>query len=56
MNESTPRVCVRDVMKTEFGLIEGSATIFEALLLMKKLRTSLLVVDKRHEMMSTVCY
>jgi Mg/Co/Ni transporter MgtE len=35
-------------MKTEFGLIEGSATIYEALLQMKKLRTSLLVVDKRH--------
>lgn len=48
MNEPTPRVCVRDVMKTEFGLIEGSATIYEALLQMKKLRTSLLVVDKRH--------
>jgi predicted transcriptional regulator len=48
MNETTPRICVRDVMKTEFGLIEGSATIYEALLQMKKLRTSLLVVDKRH--------
>jgi CBS domain-containing protein len=36
-------------MKTEFGLIEGSATIYEALLLMKKLRTSVLVVNKRHD-------
>ena len=45
-----PRVSVYgDVMKTEFGLIEGSATIYEALLMMKKLRTSVLVVDKRHD-------
>ncbi len=49
MKEATPRVCVRDVMKTEFGLIEGSETIFQALLLMKKHRTSMLVVNKRHE-------
>ncbi|MCW8891604.1 MAG: CBS domain-containing protein [Sedimenticola sp.] len=49
MIEKAPRVSVRDVMKTAFGLIEGSATIYEALLLMKKNRTSLLVVDKRHE-------
>ncbi|MCW8944654.1 MAG: CBS domain-containing protein [Sedimenticola sp.] len=49
MSEKAPRVSVRDVMKKEFGLIEGSATIYDALLMMKKNRTSLLVVDKRHE-------
>jgi predicted transcriptional regulator len=49
MNDKGHRVSVRDVMKTEFGLIEGGATILEALLLMKKLRTSVLVVDKRHD-------
>ncbi|TVO75803.1 CBS domain-containing protein [Sedimenticola selenatireducens] len=49
MNDKRRRVSVRDVMKTEFGLIEGSATIYEALLLMKKLRTSVLVVNKRHD-------
>ncbi|MDF1528376.1 MAG: CBS domain-containing protein [Sedimenticola sp.] len=49
MSEKSPRVSVRDVMKTEFGLIEGSATIYEALLIMKKLRTSVLVVNKRHD-------
>lgn len=49
MKEASSRVCVRDVMKTGFGLIEGSATIYQALLMMKKYRTSLLVVDKRHE-------
>jgi predicted transcriptional regulator len=49
MNNKGRRVSVRDVMKTEFGLIEGSATIYEALLLMKKLRTSVLVVNKRHD-------
>lgn len=49
MSHATPRVSVRDVMKTEFGLIEGSATIYQALLMMKKYRTSMLVVDKRHE-------
>lgn len=49
MSEKSHRVSVRDVMKTEFGLIEGSATIYEALLMMKKLRTSVLVVNKRHD-------
>ncbi len=49
MNDKGHRVSVRDVLKTEFGLIEGGATILEALLLMKKLRTSVLVVDKRHD-------
>lgn len=43
------RVCVRDVMKTDFGLIDGKATICEALMLMKRQKTSVLVVDKRND-------
>lgn len=35
------------MMKAGFGLIEGSATIFEVLLLLKKLRTSLRVVENK---------
>lgn len=43
------RVSVKDVMKREFAIIEGKATIYEALMLMKKHRTSVLVVDRRSE-------
>ncbi len=43
------RVCVRDVMKSDFGLIDGKATICEALMLMKRQKTSVLVVDKRND-------
>ncbi len=42
-------IFVRDVMKTEFVLIDGKATIYEALVKMKENKTSVLVVDKRHE-------
>ncbi|MDD5578569.1 MAG: CBS domain-containing protein [Methylobacter sp.] len=40
---------VRDVMKTDFGTIDGIATISEALRKMKSLKTSVLIVNKRHE-------
>jgi len=40
---------VRDIMRTDFASIEGSATVKEALLLMKSRKTSVLVVNKRHE-------
>ena len=43
------RVSVKDVMKREFAIIEGKATIYEALMLMKQHRTSVLVVDRRSE-------
>ena len=43
------RVSVKDVMKREIAMIEGKATIYEALMLMKKHRTSVLVVNKRSE-------
>ncbi len=42
-------VRVRDVMKTDFGSIDGIATVHEALMLMKALKSSVLVVNKRHE-------
>ncbi len=40
---------VRDIMRTDFGTIEGIATVDEALHKMKRLKTSVLVVEKRHE-------
>lgn len=45
-----PRVVirVRDVMKTDFGAIDGIATIDDALKKMKSLKTSVLIVNKRH--------
>lgn len=49
MNAAASRIRVRDVMKTEFGIIDGKATIYDALLMMKQYRTSVLVVDKRNE-------
>ncbi len=44
-----PIIRVRDIMRTEFGTIDGIATVDEALRLMKGLKTSVLVVRKRHE-------
>ncbi len=43
------RTYVRDVMKTDFATIDGSATIKDALMIMKNNRTSTLLVNKRHE-------
>lgn len=40
---------VRDVMKTDFGMIDGIATIAEAVKIMKEQRTSVLIVNKRHD-------
>jgi predicted transcriptional regulator len=39
---------VKDVMKTEFASIEGTATISEAVKCMKAARTAVLIVNKRH--------
>ncbi|MGZ4953693.1 MAG: CBS domain-containing protein [Methylobacter sp.] len=46
-----PRVVIRvkDVMKTDFATIDGIATVGDALRKMKSLKTSVLVVNKRHE-------
>ena len=43
------RICVKDVMKTEYGTINGDATAMEAINEMKRLQTAVLVVNKRDE-------
>lgn len=45
-NQATIRV--RDVMKTDFGTIDGIATVSEALKKMKEMQTAVLIVNKRH--------
>lgn len=40
---------VRDVMKTDFHIIQGRATVSEAVQMMKEKRSSMLIVDKHHE-------
>jgi predicted transcriptional regulator len=49
MNAEAKPITVGDVMKREFHVIEGKATIYEALEMMKKFRTSVLVVNRRNE-------
>ena len=49
MNAAIKRICVRDVMKTEFSTIDSKATISEAVMLMKQNKTSVLVVNKSHD-------
>ena len=44
-----PIIRVRDVMKTDFVMIDGIATVEEALKKMKALKTSVLIVNKRYE-------
>lgn len=43
------RICVKDVMKTDYGTISRSATITDALEEMRRMETALLIVDKRDE-------
>jgi signal-transduction protein with cAMP-binding, CBS, and nucleotidyltransferase domain len=43
------RIRVKDVMKSNYGTINRNATIAEALKEMKRLQTTVLVVDKRDE-------
>ena len=40
---------VRDVMKTDFGTIDGIATVGDALKKMKAMQTAVLIVNKRHD-------
>ena len=40
---------VKDVMKTDFGTIDGVATVADALKKMKSLKTAVLIVNKRNE-------
>jgi len=42
-------VRVRDVMKTEFDLVDGTRTVGEALDAMRHVDTRALVIDKRHD-------
>jgi len=49
MKDKRVRVRVREVMKTDFATIDGIATISDALKQMKEKKTSVLVVNKRHE-------
>ena len=43
------RIYVKDVMKSDFGIIDSSATIKEALNEMNRLNTAALAVNKRNE-------
>ena len=43
------RIYVKDVMKPDFGIIDSSATIKEALNEMNRLNTAVLAVNKRNE-------
>ena len=49
MIEKKDLIRVRDVMKTDFGSIDGIATISDALKKMKSLKTAVLIVNKRNE-------
>jgi CBS domain-containing protein len=49
MNHKPAVIRVRDVMKTDFGTIDGVATVADALRKMKALKTSVLIVNKRHD-------
>jgi CBS domain-containing protein len=46
---SKKRICVKAVMKSDYGTINGNATITEALNAMKRLQTAALVVNKKDE-------
>lgn len=49
MNDNKPIIRVRDIMKTQVGTIDGIATVSDALKKMKTLKTSVLIVNKRHD-------
>jgi predicted transcriptional regulator len=49
MMENSKLIRVKDVMKTDFGTIDGIATVAEALKKMKTLKTAVLIVNKRNE-------
>lgn len=48
MNPPKQIIRVKDVMKTDFATIDGTATISEAVKVMKKNGTAVLIVNKRH--------
>ena len=49
MMNKRPIIRVKDVMKTDFGTIDGIATVADDLTKMKTLKTAVLIVNKRHE-------
>ncbi|MCL7420836.1 MAG: CBS domain-containing protein [Methylobacter sp.] len=49
MSVNKPITRVRDIMKTQVGTIDGIATVSDALKKMKALKTSVLIVNKRHD-------
>jgi len=49
MTENRTVIRVKDVMKTDFGTIDGIATIEDALKKMKSQKTAVLIVNKRHD-------
>ena len=49
MIEKSTLIRVKDVMKTDFGTIDGVATVADALKKMKSLKTAVLIVNKRNE-------
>jgi CBS domain-containing protein len=46
---SKKRICAKDIMKSNYATINGSATVTEAINEMKRLQTAVLVVNKRDE-------
>jgi CBS domain-containing protein len=50
MNAPTqsPPICVREVMKANFDLVDGMATVADALKHMRHVETKALIVKKRH--------
>ncbi len=49
MSSDREIIRVRDVMKSNFDMIDGRVTVMEALRTMKHVETKALVVDKRNE-------
>ena len=49
MRENKGLIRVKDVMNTDFGTIDGVATVADALKKMKSLKTAVLIVNKRNE-------
>ncbi|GAV19797.1 putative voltage-gated ClC-type chloride channel ClcB [Mariprofundus micogutta] len=49
MSEKRTLITVKDVMKENYDLVEGIATVRQALEVMRYVETKCLIVDKRHE-------
>jgi CBS domain-containing protein len=49
MMDNKELIRVKDVMKTDFGTIDGVATVADALKKMKTLKTAVLIVNKRNK-------